>query len=70
MQLIPEQLVEGIGALILARGDGDNPMSELRSAGEITGGPPPLRKRDRSRFLQRPDEVIQSIRHEQPHNRT
>ena len=37
-------------------------LSELRSAGEITGGPPPLTKRDRSRFLQRLDEVIQSIR--------
>ncbi|NQT73714.1 MAG: YaiI/YqxD family protein, partial [Chloroflexi bacterium] len=27
-------------------------LSELRGAGEITGGPPPLKKRDRSRFLQ------------------
>ena len=37
-------------------------MSELRSAGEITGGPPPLTKRDRSYFLQQLDDVIQSIR--------
>jgi uncharacterized protein YaiI (UPF0178 family) len=37
-------------------------LSELRGAGEITGGPPPLEKRDRSRFLQRLDEAIQSIR--------
>jgi len=37
-------------------------LAELRGAGEITGGPPPLEKRDRSRFLQRLDEVIQSIR--------
>jgi len=37
-------------------------MSELRSAGEITGGPPPLRKRDRSRFLEKLDNMIQSIR--------
>jgi uncharacterized protein YaiI (UPF0178 family) len=37
-------------------------LSELRSAGETTGGPPPLKKRDRSRFLQRLDEAIQSIR--------
>ena len=36
-------------------------MSELRSAGEITGGPPPLQDRDRSRFLQRLDQVIQAI---------
>ena len=45
-------------------------LSELRSAGEITGGPPPLRPRDRSRFLQRLDEVIQSIRREQLRNLT
>ena len=37
-------------------------MSDLRGAGEITGGPPPLNKRDRSRFLQQLDEMIQSIR--------
>ena len=35
-------------------------MSELRSAGEMTGGPSPLTKRDRSRFLQQLDAVIQS----------
>lgn len=39
-------------------------LSELRSAGEITGGPPPLKKQDRSRFLQLLDEVIQYIRRE------
>ena len=37
-------------------------LSDLRSAGEITGGPPPLTKRDRSYFLQQLDDVIQSIR--------
>ncbi len=41
-------------------------LSELRGAGEITGGPPPLQKRDRSRFLQALDEVIQSIRRQRP----
>ena len=41
-------------------------LSELRAAGEITGGPPPLKKRDRSRFLQKLDDVIQSIRREYP----
>ena len=45
-------------------------LSELRGAGEITGGPSPLRKRDRSRFLQQLDEVIQSIRREHPSNST
>jgi len=43
-----------------------NLLSELREAGEITGGPPPMKKRDRSRFLQQLDEVIQSIRREHP----
>jgi uncharacterized protein YaiI (UPF0178 family) len=37
-------------------------LSELRGAGEMTGGPPPMKKRDRSRFLQQLDEAIQSIR--------
>jgi len=41
-------------------------LSELRGAGEIMGGPPPLTKRDRSRFLQQLDEVIQSIRRKHP----
>ena len=39
-------------------------LSDLRGAGEITGGPPPITKRDRSRFLQHLDQVIQSIRRE------
>ncbi|MEW6615625.1 MAG: YaiI/YqxD family protein [Thermodesulfobacteriota bacterium] len=39
-----------------------NLLSELRSAGEITSRPPPLKKRDRSRFLHQLDNVIQSIR--------
>lgn len=41
-------------------------LSELRSGGEIMGGPPPLTKRDRSRFLQQLDDVIQSIRRKHP----
>lgn len=41
-------------------------MSELRGAGELTGGPPPLKKSDRSRFLQKLDEAIQSIRRDHP----
>ncbi|MFC1868726.1 YaiI/YqxD family protein [Thermodesulfobacteriota bacterium] len=43
-------------------------LSELRDAGEITGGPRPLKKRDQSRFLQQLDEVIQSIRRKHPSN--
>jgi len=45
-------------------------LSELRGAGEITGGPPPLKKLDRSRFLQQLDEVIQSIPRKNPFNST
>ena len=45
-------------------------LSELRGAGEIMGGPPPLKKLDRSRFLQQLDEVIQSIRREPPFHST
>jgi uncharacterized protein len=41
-------------------------MSELRNAGEITGGPRPLTKRNRSRFLEQLDNVIQSIRRSNP----
>jgi uncharacterized protein YaiI (UPF0178 family) len=39
-----------------------NLLEELRGAGEITGGPAPLKKSDRSRFLQQLDQVIQSVR--------
>ena len=51
---------DNIGSAVATR----NLLEELRGAGEITGGPPPLQKRDRSRFLQKLDEVIQSIRRE------
>jgi uncharacterized protein len=34
--------------------------AHLRELGTITGGPAPFEKRDRSRFLQRLDEVIQA----------
>ncbi len=40
-------------------------MADLREAGEITGGPPPLEKKDKSRFLQQLDNVIQLIRRKQ-----
>lgn len=41
-------------------------LTDLRDAGEITGGPPPFQKRDRSRFLQQLDGAIQSIRRKHP----
>jgi uncharacterized protein YaiI (UPF0178 family) len=49
---------DSIGSAVATR----DLLAELRSAGEVTGGPPPLQKRDRSRFLQQFDEVIPSIR--------
>ena len=47
-----------IGAALATRGL----LSELRELGELTGGPPPFAKRDRSSFLQRLDESIHAIR--------
>ena len=44
--------------------------SELRDAGARTGGPPPLQRRDRSRFLQKLDETIQAICRSQPFDAT
>jgi uncharacterized protein YaiI (UPF0178 family) len=41
-------------------------MAELRGAGLITGGPPPMQQRDRSNFLQQLDVLIQSIRRKPP----
>ena len=49
---------ENIGEAVATR----DLLSDLRDTGEITGGPPPLTKHDRSRFLQELDAVIQSIR--------
>jgi hypothetical protein len=37
-------------------------LSYVRDLGDITGGPAPFEKRDRSRFLQRLDEIVQGIR--------
>jgi uncharacterized protein len=40
-------------------------LSKLREVGEITGGPPPFDKRDRSRFLQELDKAVNQIRRKQ-----
>ncbi len=37
-------------------------MSQLREMGEVSGGPPPFEKRDRSTFLQALDRMIHAIR--------
>jgi uncharacterized protein len=36
-------------------------LTELRGAGMTTGGPPPVDKRQRSRFLQQLDEMIRGV---------
>ena len=36
-------------------------LSHLRECGTITGGPAPFQKKDRSRFLQRFDEIIRTV---------
>jgi uncharacterized protein YaiI (UPF0178 family) len=41
-------------------------LAQLRDMGETTGGPAPLEKKDRSRFLHKLDEIIQAIRRTQP----
>jgi uncharacterized protein YaiI (UPF0178 family) len=37
-------------------------MEELRQTGAVTGGPAPMTKKDRSRFLSRLDEVINAVK--------
>ena len=41
-------------------------QSTLRDLGTLTPGPAPFERRDRSRFLQRLDEIIQKIRRRHP----
>lgn len=41
-------------------------LAELRTLGEVKGGPPPFTKRDRSLFLQQLDEAISAIRRKRP----
>jgi len=36
-------------------------MAYLRDSGSITGGPSPFEARDRSRFLQRLDDLVQAV---------
>ena len=49
---------DSIGAALATR----ELMSHLREMGEMTVGPPPIQKRDRSQFLQALDRMIQAIR--------
>jgi uncharacterized protein len=52
---------DNIGSALATR----NLLTDLRECGEITGGPPPLGKKDRSRFLGQLDETINAIRRKQ-----
>lgn len=36
-------------------------MSRLREMGEVRGGPPPFEKKDRSKFLAKLDQIIQTV---------
>ncbi len=49
---------DNIGAALATRGL----LSELRDLGQVTGGPAPFERRDRSRFLQRLDDAVIGIR--------
>ena len=49
---------DSIGAALATR----ELMSHLRDMGEMTGGPPPFQKRDRSQFLQALGRMMQAIR--------
>ncbi len=54
----PPFTADNIGAALATRGL----LSELRDLGQITSGPPPFTRRDRSAFLQRLDQAINAIR--------
>ena len=49
---------DNIGPALATR----NLLCELRQLGEVSGGPPPFNKRDRSRFLQSLDKAVNEIR--------
>lgn len=52
---------ENIGSILAMR----DLLHVLRGAGEITGGPAPFQNKDRSKFLQALDQVIQDIKRSQ-----
>ncbi len=52
---------DNIGSILATR----DLLHVLRGAGEITGGPAPFRKEDRSKFLEGLDRVIQEIKRDE-----
>jgi uncharacterized protein YaiI (UPF0178 family) len=53
---------QSIGAALATR----NLMTHLRETGEITGGPRPFTKQDRSRFLDALETMVQAVKRERP----
>lgn len=51
---------DNIGPILATR----DLLSELRTLGEVKGGPPPFAKKDRSLFLQQLDQAVNTIRRE------
>jgi uncharacterized protein YaiI (UPF0178 family) len=49
---------DNIGSAVASR----ELMQNLRHMGEMRGGPAPMEKKDRSRFLSKLDQIIQSVR--------
>jgi uncharacterized protein YaiI (UPF0178 family) len=41
-------------------------MEDLRQGGTVTGGPPPMSAKDRSRFLSKLDELVNAVRRAHP----
>ena len=56
---------DAIGMTLAVR----NLMSDLRSAGAVTGGPQPFTPRDRSTFLSALDQAIVRLRRTPPHQK-
>ena len=53
---------QSVGAALATR----NLMTHLRETGEITGGPRPFTKQDRSRFLNALETMAQAVKRERP----
>ena len=53
---------QSIGAALATR----NLLTHLRETGEITGGPRPFAKQDRSRFLDALETMVQAVKRERP----
>jgi uncharacterized protein YaiI (UPF0178 family) len=57
-----EFTLDGVGEALATR----ELMQTLRQFGNVKGGPPPMEKKDKSRFLGKMDQIIQSIKKAYP----